>query len=177
MTARANEPNLRGRWNMEPDAHPEVEARLRSAIAIYETVVRQHPDFVEARLRFAWTEFLDNSNSHARSELEACLAQSQRTDIKYLAHMFLGAVDERENHVEEAARHYEAAHAIDARQSSVVALIRIEHVRGNISRMEELAADLGLAAHAADEDPWRLYAGGITSGELLEWLRREARTP
>ena len=167
------EHNPRGRWNTAE--RDRLERQLKAVLAAYERALARDPGFLEARLRLGWALLLNHSSQRARDQLEQVAARAARADVRYLAHLFLAAVDEREQRLDEAAREYEAAHAAAPHQTSFVALIRIERARGHDDRAQRLAAEFAALSARSDEDPWWYYNSGITSGELLEWLRAEAR--
>jgi hypothetical protein len=172
MGIRNDEHNLRGLWNAENRGR--LEKQLQAAVWAYQRAVAMDPAYLEARLRLGWTLLLSDSQRSARDQLEHVAAHAARADLQYLAHLFLGAVAEREKRVDDAVREYEAAHAAGPHQASFVALMRLEQARGHDDRARSLAADFA-AQPVPDDDPLRYYDSGITSGELLEWLRREAR--
>lgn len=166
------EHNPRGRWNSAE--HDRMERQLKAVLAAYNRALARDPGFLEGRLRLGWALFLSHS-SHARDQLEQVAASAARAEVRYLAHLFLGAVDEREQRLDGAAREYQAAHAVAPHQTSFVALIRIERARGHEDRARKLAAEFAALSDRRDEDPWWYFSSGITSGELLDWLRTEAR--
>lgn len=172
MDIRNNEHNLRGLWNTENRAR--LDKQLQAAIWAYQRAVAMDPAYLEARLRLGWTLVLSDSRRSARDQLDYVAARATRADLRYLAHLFLAAVAEREKRVDDAVREYEAAHAAGPHQASFVALMRLEQARGHDDRARLLAADFA-ALPFPDIDPLRYYDSGITSGELLEWLRGEAR--
>ena len=173
MAVRNAEHNLRGLWNTVN--RDRLERQLKEAVAAYERALAIDPGFLEARLRLGWALLLNQSSQHARDQLEQVAARAARADVQYLAHLFLAAVDERDQRLDEAAREYEAAHAAAPHQTSFVALIRIERARGRDDRAQRLATEFAALSARSDEDPWWYYNSGITSGELLEGLRAEAR--
>jgi len=177
MDARLTEPNLQGRWNTDSRGWGPIETRLGTAASEYNKILATHPSFLEARLRLGWVLLVRRSSAdRVREQLEQVVARSGRQDMVYLAHLFLGALEEREDHFEEARREYALAHSTAKRQSSFIALIRINHAMGRDDVASDLAAELAGTPDVGADDPWRNYKAGLTSGELIEWLRREARS-
>jgi hypothetical protein len=170
---RRIEPNLRGTWYSSAGA---VTRLLVQASQGYRVIVAQHPDFLEARLRLGWVSYLNDSPQVAREELEAVAARASRAEVRYLADLFLGALEEKGHRFDEATRHYDAAYAIKPSQSAVVALIRIETLRGQLDRAHQIATAFADRAPTPNDDPWWPFSAGLTSEELIDWLRAEART-
>jgi len=168
---RRIEPNLRGVWYSSQGA---VTRMLAQASQGYSVIVAEHPDFFEARLRLGWVAYLNDSPKVAHEELEAVVARALRPDVRYLAHLFLGALEEKSKRLEEATRQYEAAYAITPSQSAVVALIQVETRRGHLDQAHQIATAFADRAPTPSDDPWWPFRLGLTSGELIEWLRAEA---
>ena len=177
MDARFAEPNLRGRWNNDdPKIKFDVHARLAAALTEYNKILAIRPTFLEARLRLGWVLFLEvSSSAHIREQLEKALA-SNREELQYLAHLFLGALEERDNYLDAAAKEYTASHSIAKRQSSFLALIRVDQALGRNDEAANLASDLVATPDVAADDPWKTFSAGLTGGELIEWLRHEAQS-
>ncbi len=154
-----------------------LENDLHSLVTTYQRVVERHPDFLEARLRLGWAYYLDKSLARARAELERVAARATRPDLRYLAHLFLGAVAQRDGRLEVAASEYEAAHAAEPHQSSLVALIGLTRALGRDSRVQELAAQFAARPPGRDQDPWWHFTAGLTGSALLDALRAETRMP
>jgi tetratricopeptide (TPR) repeat protein len=171
MELGGNEPNPRGGWNGRVDY---VEARAKAAADSYAALVQRHPESVEARLRLGWALLINHSTTErAREPLQTAAARAIRPDLRYLAHLFLGAVEASDGHLDQAASEYAQAHAILPRQASFMALVQIDRARGRLNESEQLA--LAFARNPGGLDPWQSYHAGMTGDELLEWLRTEAR--
>jgi tetratricopeptide (TPR) repeat protein len=128
----------------------------------------------EARLHLGWG-LLFLGDKRATAELDAALSTAPSDTIRYLAHLFLGGLAERENRLSDAAREYENARALGAGfQTPYVALSRIEHALGHVERARELAA-FALQLAKTDDDPWWDHRIGFDR-ESLTWLRAEVRT-
>jgi hypothetical protein len=168
------EPNPRGTWNVERERTPALKGLLQQAALIYRGIITTHPEFYEARLRLGWVLALNDSADNAREQLEVVAARAERTDLAYLAHMFLGSLHERTRRPVDAAREYEAARAVVPFRSSLIALIRIAALRGEGERVRALAAEVADRADH-DDDPWSFYPlCGIPGRSLLDGLRAEA---
>jgi hypothetical protein len=153
---------------------PALKGLLHQAALIYRGIIASHPEFYEARLRLGWVLALNDSVDNAREQLEVVAARAERTDLAYLAHMFLGSLHERARRPVDAAREYEAARAVVSFQSSLIALIRIAAFRGDDERVRLLAAEVAERSNDED-DPWSVYpVCGITGWSLLDGLRADA---
>jgi len=195
LAARNAESNLRGQWNMPPDSRarggiatvwngsPDGRARagvatlLSDATLAYERSLTTDAGLLEARLRLGWVLLLNHGRPPARAQLQQVVDRATRPDLQYLAHLFMGALDEADKRMDDAVREYDAAYAIVPGQSAAVALMRLEGMLGQDERARQLAAELAARSDVARPDPWVLYNLGITSGALGEWLRSEGQQP
>jgi hypothetical protein len=168
------EPNPRGTWNVDPQHEYGLKKQLHQAAQIYRGIVANAPSFYEGRLRLGWVLALNDSLENAREQLEAVAAQATRPDLAYLAHMFLGSLNEREKRPADATREYAAARAVSPFQSSLMALMRMASARGENERVRSLFAEIS-AIPPDQDDPWSFYSLCGTSGtSLLDGLRAEA---
>ena len=175
LSVRDVEHNLRGIWST-PASGTRLESRLTAAALAYQSALESDPQFAEARLRLGWVLSLNHSSDHARAELGQLVGPEARADVRHLAHLFLGAIADRDKRRDEAAREYAAAHAIFTAQTSFVALIQAEAILGHDDQVARVAS--AFAAHPpTGRDPWWEFSEGMTSGELVEWMRREAARP
>jgi uncharacterized protein HemY len=95
--------------------------------------------------------------------------------VRYLAHLFLGAVAERHKDLEAARRQFEAANSLGPFQTATVALGEVEATLGHPERARAITAQYAEHRDATTEDPWWSYLiGGFVPGALT-WLRQEAR--
>jgi len=149
-------------------------ARMQeSAAADFERAIECDGHFAPAHLHRGWVHYLVHDD-RASSDLEAALAATATDDVRYLAHLFLGAVAEGRGDLEAARTEFEAARTIAPHQSSSVALSRVEAALGHTERARTIAAEA--AGHAAQtDDPWWNYHLGGFDADILFWLRREAR--
>jgi hypothetical protein len=118
------------------------------------------------------------------TDAERGLAAWSRADIvgaandtvRYLAHLFLGRIAERENRLPDALVEYEAVRSLGSGyQTPYAALSRVEEALGHGDRARELAM-VGLQLEKADDDPWWDLRVGFDRESLI-WLRAEARRP
>lgn len=167
------EHNLRGDWVIRGD-RSRWEARLNAAATAYRAALRNDPNSAEAHLRLGWVLYLNHSPRHAREELQWVTTNVRRTDLLYLAHLFLGALLERDQRFDEASSEYALAHAAAPNQASFIALMQLELAQGRDQNGQALAVEFAARSARQNEDPWRSYTWGITGGELVEWLHAEA---
>lgn len=176
VSIQLSEPNVRGAWSSFDTG--TLQNDLLAIVPAYERVVKRHPESVEARLRLGWALHLARSSStRVRAELAFVAERATRSDLRYLAHMFLGAVEERDHRADDAMREYEAAHAAEANQSSFVALVGMASARGLADRVGQLASEFARVAVPGRTDPWVAYNAGFTGGGLLDGLRADVRGP
>jgi hypothetical protein len=116
-------------------------------------------------------------NNRAGQELATALQDAKDDRTRYLAHLFLGSLAERQHRLDEAAQEYELARQLGPmHQSPYVALSRIELLRARAERARDLAQQLA-ALQRIDDDPWWNYQLGAIDDEALAWLRAEAHRP
>jgi len=135
--------------------------------------INQH--FAPARLRLGWVHFQQH-DSRARADIEAALADAADVATQYMAHLFLGAVAERDKRFTDALDQYEQAKAIGpAYQTAYVAICRAAEAVGDVERAQRTAA--AFVGVEKREDPWWDYHLGGLNMPALDWLRAAARTP
>jgi tetratricopeptide (TPR) repeat protein len=156
-------------------AHSAVEDRLQGAAANHLHALSLDAHDAEAHLHLGWVRlFLEDKR--AKADLEAALADATDDTIRYLAHLFLGGLAEREQRLAEARREYEEARAVGPGfQTPYVALSRIEAALGREDLAREHAL-VGVQLTRTDDDPWWDFRIGFDR-ESLRWLRAEARKP
>ena len=144
---------------------------LRSAVAA-------DPSLAEARLRLGRVAWRLGETAEARSALEEVLAGKPKPAAAFLAHLFLGRLDEDAGRLADAARAYETALAFDTRsQSARIALSHVFLRLGNAgAARSEMEKAVGFAGRRPEPDAFWLYPWGPSVGaeERLEALRREA---
>lgn len=165
------ESNLRDSW-----ASSIVEKEMRELVAAYRRVLDAYPDFLEARLRLGWALHLNHSDA-GREHLEQVAARADRPELRYLANLFLGAVAEREQRLDEALRSYEAANRAVSHQSALLGIVAVAGALGDQARAQRAARDLEALTPGDGEDPWTYYNAGLTGDAVLESLRAEVRAP
>jgi hypothetical protein len=158
------------------DNRARVEAALKTATNDYLRALSIDSHNAEAHLHLGWVRFV-LGDGRGKGEFAAAIVDAQDVAVRYLAHLFLGGLAERENHPAEALQEYELArNAGPGFQTPYVALSRVEQTLGHDSRARELAlAGLQLEKCAAD-DPWWDHRIGFDRDSLY-WLRDEVRRP
>ena len=151
------------------------EEIAKGAIDDYHRALTINPHMAIAQLHIGWLRLFLEDRRRARPALEAALADADSDSVRYLAHLFLGGVDERDKRFEDAKREYEAAFEIGAGyQAACVALSRAEERAGHSARAREVSQQcVQLSAH---EDPWWDYRTKFDRDALYQ-LRAEARQP
>ncbi len=148
-----------------------AERALRAAIAVDASLQEPH-----LRLgRVAWRLY---KTAVARSSLRIVLARKPDARTAFLAHLFLGRLDEDAGRLDEAVASYEAALALDPHsQSARVALSHLRLRRGDAAGARaEVEKTVGSAGRRPQPDAYWLYPWGPSVGveDRLEALRREA---
>jgi hypothetical protein len=117
---------------------------------------------------------LRNDLKGARVELEHVARSPAPARIRYLAHLFLGAVAEYQSLLADARREYSDALAIAPDcQTPYVALTFVEQAMGHADAAHELMARYAALSKDAAADPWWDYQNGGLDAESLVWLRRQ----
>ena len=156
-----------------PRRSPTYELSL--AAAEYRRVLELDHGSVEARLRLGRVLFLTDDREGARTWLNAA-SVSRTGRFRYLAELFIGALDEFENDFGSAMRHYDAAvSAGPSYQTGHVARSLAQLMNGSsgaarqtISTLGRFARSWGCRSLVQDQN------GGVNS-EALEWLRNYVR--
>ena len=148
---------------------------LEAAAADYRRALAYDDTLASAHLHLGWVRFLGRDD-RSIPEFESALEHADDDTTRYLARLFLGAVAERQNRLEDARREYEAAFALGSSyQTAFIALSRAEEALGHSARARELAQQYA-ALGEKHEDPWWDYHLGGFDQATLQWLRREARS-
>lgn len=146
---------------------------LETAADAYRRALGVDGHLALARLHLGWVRFQQH-DSRARTDLEAALADATDTQTRYLAHLFLGAVAEREHRLADASREYEEARTTGpAYQTAYIAISRIAEALGDTERARQTA--LAFVGIEKREDPWWSYHLGGLNMPALEWLRAAVR--
>lgn len=156
----------------------EVREHLEKAARALASAVAADPALVEARLRLGRVRWRLGQTTEARSALRDVLDRRPERSTAFLAHLFLGRIDEDAGQLDEAARAYEAALALElTAQSARVALSHLRLRRGDpASARAEVERTIAFSGHRLRQDPFWLYPWGPSVGvaDRLEALRREA---
>ena len=137
-----------------------AEKALEPATQEFRLALKADSRFALARLHLGRIHFLADDN-RARADLEQALADATDPSTRYLAHLFLGEVAERDKRQSDALREFEAAIAVGPRyQTGYVAAARMADALGESDRARELA--MACVAVEKNEDPWWDYqVGGV----------------
>jgi len=163
------------------DMRSRLRERLEKARGALRSAVAADPSRAEARLHLGRVAWRLGDAGEARSALEDVLARSPEAATAFLAHLFLGRLDEDAGRLDEAARSYEAALAIDPRCQS--ARLALSHVRLRLgdtaAARAEVETALTAGGHRLKDDAFWLYPWGPSVGveDRLKALRREASSP
>jgi len=164
---------LRGR---APASATRQEQTLEAAAAEFRRALAIDPHMAIARLHLGWV-YVQLQDDRAREDLTAALADARNDRERYLAHLFLGGLAERQSRFDEAAQEYERARQLcPACQTPYIASSRIEMARGRSEQARELAHQFA-ALERVEDDPWWTYRFGTPDDEALTWLRAEAHRP
>jgi tetratricopeptide (TPR) repeat protein len=174
MRLGIDEPDLRG---VVPDNSRDLTRltrSLESAAADFRRALALDEGLATASLHLGWAHFLLH-DSRATEDLRAALAQAADDGVQCLAHLFLGAVAERDKRLAEARQECEAAQALGAAyQTPFVALIRVEEALGHHDRARELAQAYATLPFKGEDPWWNYHLGGLDLAALA-WLRHEAQ--
>ncbi|HEY2434976.1 MAG TPA: tetratricopeptide repeat protein [Vicinamibacterales bacterium] len=131
---------------------------LEQAEQHYRNVLAQEPDRLEARLRLGRVLVERDRPAEARPLLQP-LTTAADDRLAYLAGLFLGGIEERGHHDEEASACYERAAArLPLAQTALLSASELHHRRGD---RQWAAEAVSAAAGARNEfDPWWTYLFG-----------------
>jgi tetratricopeptide (TPR) repeat protein len=164
---------LRGR---APASATRQEQTLEAAAAEFRRALAIDPHMAVARLHLGWVH-VQLQDDRAREDLTAALADARNDGERYLAHLFLGGLAERQSRFDEAAQEYERTRQLcPGCQTPYIASSRIEMARGRSEQARELARRFA-ALERVEDDPWWTYRFGTPDDEALTWLRAEAHRP
>jgi tetratricopeptide (TPR) repeat protein len=168
-------PDLRQRLPDDPRRRDQIEQALKPATSAYLLAAHADDRNAVAWLHLGWIEFF-LEDTRAKERFDGALARAGDDTVRYLAHLFLGGIAERQNHPAEALSEYEAARRVGARyQTPYVAISRLEERLGHGERARE-AAHQDAQLQKDDDDPWWDFRIVLDRPALL-WLRAEARRP
>jgi tetratricopeptide (TPR) repeat protein len=154
----------------------QIETRLELAEHHYRRALALDANNAEAHLHLGWIRSFRGDDA-ARTDLSAAATAAADDATRYLAHLFLGGLDERAGRFEDAGREYDEARELGPEyQTAYAALSRVEQALGHDSRARDLSL-IGLQLDKRDEDdPWWDHRIGFDRAGLV-WLRREVRRP
>ncbi len=168
-------PDLRSGLPKDPLARERIESALKAPTSNYLLALGIDSHNAEARLRLGWVRVLLEDN-RAKDDLLAAVKDARTDSVRYLAHLFLGGLAERENHLADALREYDSARAVGSGyQTPYVAMSRIEDALGHTDRARDLAL-IAVQLRKGDDDAWWDHRIGFDR-DSLTWLREEARKP
>jgi tetratricopeptide (TPR) repeat protein len=149
---------------------------LEAAAAAYRRAIEDDPMLTIAHLRLGWVH-VTLHDGRAREDLDRALAIAADPVDRYLAHLLLGGIAERESRFDDARREYEAAQTIGPTcQTPYIALARTETALGHASRAGEISRSFAAIVEKANDPWWDFHLGGFDDPSL-RWLRSEATTP
>jgi tetratricopeptide (TPR) repeat protein len=177
VTVRKNlVPDWRRHSVYSADNRARVEAALKTATNDYMRALSIDGHNAEAHLHLGWVRFV-LGDGRVKGELDAAVADAADDTVRYLAHMLLGGLAEREHRLSDALQEYDLARTVGPDfQTPYVALSRIEQALGHPERAREVAL-MGLQLNkGAADDPWWDHRIGFDR-ESLYWLRDQVRRP
>src|SRR5262245_48647267 len=125
---------LRSDPPQDENERTRIEELLKRAVDDYQRAVNIDPRFAWGHLRIGWIRLFLGDN-RARRALEAAVVDAPGHRVRYLAHLMLGGVAERDRRLEDARREYETALAAGPGfQSGYLALSRIGEAMGDSAR-------------------------------------------
>src|SRR5262249_42426135 len=126
---------------------------LESASADFRRAIAYDDSFATAYLHLGWVRFVAHDDRSC-VDFESALARAADDVERYLAHLFLGACDERRGALDDARSHYEAAMHLGSRyQTAYVALSRVNEALGRHARAQAIAREYASLDRKL-EDPW-----------------------
>jgi len=150
-----------------------IETLLKRAMEDYQKALSLDRNLAAAHLHLGWARLYLGDN-RARGELEAAAAANATSRVRYLAHLFLGGLGERQKKYDEARAEYESAlQAAPEFQTAYIALSRAEEALGHTGRARELAETCAQLSKT-ESDPWWDFMIAFDR-DTLEALRTEAR--
>ena len=166
-------------------ATADAQAQRNLARDLYQRAIQLDPGLIESRVRLGRVLTLNGRLAAARRELDAALDATTVPRLRYLAHLFTGAIHEREKRWAEAAQSYERAIEIDP--DAQTARVALAHALDAGGALEAAGAAiepfLGQVEYRpVADDAWWLYPLGQSVGGtmLLDLLRKRVvhrRTP
>jgi hypothetical protein len=157
---------------------PGGRRTLLNAESSYRRALELDPALDEARLRLGRVISLRSDVKAARVELKTVARGSALPRLRYLAHLFLGAVAEYQNDLAGARAEYREALAIGPRcQTPYIALAFVEQALGHDGTARDLMTRYAALSPDTAADPWWFYQNGGLDEESLVWLRQQVMSP
>jgi tetratricopeptide (TPR) repeat protein len=149
--------------------------RLYQAELDYQEAIRYDANYALAHIRLGRVLHLSGKPREARTSLEHGQQLATEAMPKYLAALFMGALEQDEKHVDAARRSFEQAVAIAPHsQPAVVALAHLELMAGRPDRANALARSL--AEPPSNAEPWwAFHNGGLDIGGVRSLRERATR--
>jgi tetratricopeptide (TPR) repeat protein len=155
----------------------ERQTHLERALKAVRAAVAAAPERADLQVRFGRISWKLGDLGSARAILEPLTENVHSGPDAYLAQLFLGRVEEDEGRLPDAARHYEAAAALQSEtQTARLALSHVEWALGSdAAARRDASAAIRLAGHRGASDPFWLYPWGTSAQARasLATLRRE----
>jgi len=147
-----------------------------SAADDYRRALTLDPSHLPARVRLGWAHYAE-LDDRARADLGPALGDAADPEIRYLAHLFLGRIAERDRHLPEAITEYEAARAPAPQfQSACVALSNAYSLAGDLQRARTASIEcLTLESDSEDPDPWWMFEAGLLDVTTSKWLHEQVQ--
>ena len=138
----------------------------------YRRLLSVEPEWAEARLHFARYQLRRRRYREAEEEAARALELSADPRMRSRAHLLLGRLEERRNHLEAACSHYRQG--VDGEPGSQVLRVALSHALLRAGRLEESRAEaraaLASAADSVGADGWLCFRVGARA-EAMERLR------
>jgi tetratricopeptide (TPR) repeat protein len=162
----------------EEGSTPAQREHLDKAFRAFEAALVLDPSLADARLRLGRVAQRLGQDDLARTTFAQVLASATQRDTLYLAHLFVGGLDEAAGRPGEAARSYGAAVVlIPSCQCARLALSHVLLRQGDRQRARlEVERAVAPGGSRLRPDPFWLYPWGPSVGaaERLAELRQEA---
>jgi tetratricopeptide (TPR) repeat protein len=151
---------------------------MNEARRCFDEAVAASPESALPRLRLGRVRYWLGEPEPARKAVQEALERTDEAEIQFLAHLFLGRIEEEAGRALEAVGEYRVAVAIDPRsQPAVVALAHALQLAGDAEPARSvLERGLAIAGRPGHRDAyWSYLMGDAERGqELVEALRRES---
>jgi tetratricopeptide (TPR) repeat protein len=147
-----------------------------SAADDYRRALVSDPSHRPARLRLGWAHYVE-LDDRAAADLTSALGDEAEPEIRYLAHLFLGRIAERDRHLPVAIAEYEAARAAAPQfQSACVALSNAYSLAGDLPRARTASIEcLTLESNDENPDPWWMFDAGLLDVTTTKWVHEEVQ--